>query len=900
MQSRDSELHTANDELSALRRIAMLVAEGVQPPNLFAVVAEEVGRVVDVPLVRIARYESDGTATECASFSTQGATIPFGTRSSLEGTNVLRLVRESCDAARIDDYSGLAGEIAEIARRSGIRSAVGSPIVVGGQLWGAVVASSTKQLPERTEARLADFTELLGSAIANAESREDLGRLADEQAALRLAAVLVAQGARPAEIFGAVCEGVGRLLGTDAVTVGRFETDPPALIAVAFGKGVEGISIGSRWEHDDAMASTRVFRTGRSERVDRRDLTSAAAPVTATLRRLGLVSTVASPIVVEGRLWGALTASTKDEPLPLDAAKRLEKFCEIVATAIASAASREALARLADEQAALRRVATLVAQGVRPAAMFAAVSEEVDRAFGLDGATVGRFEPDGSAFVVVGVAKRVDGISIGSRWELNPLVAAMNVLRTGRSARVEARDLESVGGPVAAELRRLGLISTVASPIIVESRLWGAITVVANAESLPFDTEERLEKFADLVAIAIANAESRESLQRLAEEQAALGRVAMLVAHGVRPVEIFAAVSGEVSRLFGSDLATVGRFDADGSAIVVMGLSKRVEGVPVGSRWDLDDSMISAKVYRTGRSARIDAVDRSGISAPNAEVGRRLGTVSSVSSPIMVEGRLWGSMNVVAKEPLPLDTEQRLEKFTGLVAAAIANAESRSELAASRRRIVTASDEARRRIERDLHDGTQQRLVSLGLAARTAEANVPEDMPGVRAEFLSIASGLAAAVAELQELSRGIHPAILTRGGVGPALRTLARRSKIPVEVEIPADTRLPEPLEVAAYFVASEALANAAKHARASYIEISLTHSGRCVLLSIRDDGVGGADPARGSGLLGLCDRVEALGGSIRVDSRHGHGTHITAQLPVELEVDKNSERPSAADWER
>jgi signal transduction histidine kinase len=321
-----------------------------------------------------------------------------------------------------------------------------------------------------------------------------------------------------------------------------------------------------------------------------------------------------------------------------------------------------------------------------------------------------------------------------------------------------------------------------------------------------------------------------------------------------------------------------------------MGLAKPVEGVPIGSRWELDDSMTSTRVYRTGRSSRIDTVDWSRVGAPNADAARRVGFASSVSSPIMVEGRLWGSISVVGKEPLPLDTEQRLEKFTELVATAIANAESRSELAASRRRIVTASDEARRRIERDLHDGTQQRLVSLGLAARTAEAGVPQDMPGLRAEFCSIATGLAEAVAELQELSRGIHPAILTRGGVGPAVRALARRSKIPVEVEIPADTRLPEPLEVAAYFVASEALANATKHAQASYIKISLTHSARGVQLSIGDDGVGGADPARGSGLLGLRDRVEALGGSIRVDSRHGHGTQITAELPLELEVDRSS----------
>jgi signal transduction histidine kinase len=233
---------------------------------------------------------------------------------------------------------------------------------------------------------------------------------------------------------------------------------------------------------------------------------------------------------------------------------------------------------------------------------------------------------------------------------------------------------------------------------------------------------------------------------------------------------------------------------------------------------------------------------------------------------------------------LPHDVEGRLEKFTELLATAIANAESRSQLAASRRRIVAASDQARRRIERDLHDGTQQRLVSLGLAARTAEAGVPADRGDLRAELSRIAEGLADAVAELQEFSRGIHPAILSERGLDPALRTLARRSAVPVELDVTTNARFPEPVEIAAYYVASEALANVMKHAQASHIDISLTTRNDSLLLSIRDDGVGGADPARGSGLAGLADRVEALGGSIHLHSAAGAGTHITVDLPVGL----------------
>jgi signal transduction histidine kinase len=196
----------------------------------------------------------------------------------------------------------------------------------------------------------------------------------------------------------------------------------------------------------------------------------------------------------------------------------------------------------------------------------------------------------------------------------------------------------------------------------------------------------------------------------------------------------------------------------------------------------------------------------------------------------------------------------------------------------------------RRRIERDLHDGTQQQLVSLGLAIRAAETNVPPEQSGLRSELSRIASRLGNAVAELQEISRGIHPAILAQGGVAPALRTLARRSTIPVELEVTTGARLPEPIEVAAYYVASEALANTAKHAHASHIEMLLEQRDTGLLLEIRDDGVGGADPTGGSGLLGLRDRVEALGGSIRIQSQPGNGTSITVGLPLEPDVLRES----------
>jgi signal transduction histidine kinase len=251
-----------------------------------------------------------------------------------------------------------------------------------------------------------------------------------------------------------------------------------------------------------------------------------------------------------------------------------------------------------------------------------------------------------------------------------------------------------------------------------------------------------------------------------------------------------------------------------------------------------------------------------------------------------VNGELWGAIVVgtTEAEPFPPDTEMRLSQFADLVATAIANAETRAQLAASRRRIVTASDEARRRIERDLHDGTQQRLASLALSVRTAEANLPPERQDLRDELSRIALGLAGAIEDLQEISRGIHPAILSKGGLGPAIRALASHSPIAVDLDVRTEARLAEPVEVAAYFVVSEALANTAKHSHATRIGVALHERDGTLRLSIRDDGAGGADPGRGTGLVGLADRVEALGGSLTVHSRPGEGTEIRAELPIEL----------------
>jgi len=376
---------------------------------------------------------------------------------------------------------------------------------------------------------------------------------------------------------------------------------------------------------------------------------------------------------------------------------------------------------------------------------------------------------------------------------------------------------------------------------------------------------------------------SRGELRRLAEEQAALRRVATLVARRVPPAEVFAAVAEEVGLLLGTDAAHVIRYEHDGTATLVAGWSREGDPLLVGTRFTLEEGTISAEMLRTGRPGRTDCyADHPG--SLGARI-RELGIQSSVACPITVEGRLWGATAVSSKrpEPLPAGIEARIADFTELTATAIANTQARAELAASRTRIVKAAHEARRQIERDLHDGIQQRLVSLGLDLRAVQAGVPTELGQLGPQLARVADGLGEALEELQELSRGIHPAILTEGGLGPALKALARRSAVPIELDVRLQGRQPEPVETAAYYVVAEALTNAAKHAHASGAEVEVQARGDRLHLSVRDDGVGGAHPSRGSGLVGLSDRVQALGGTITIHSPIGEGTTLQVDLPID-----------------
>jgi signal transduction histidine kinase len=412
----------------------------------------------------------------------------------------------------------------------------------------------------------------------------------------------------------------------------------------------------------------------------------------------------------------------------------------------------------------------------------------------------------------------------------------------------------------------------------------GAYFYAPPFDSLNVDRQGDVVAFVGFAVVGAVLGVLIDQLTGLAKQQAALRRVATLVAGAAAADELFAAVTAEVGQqLPGVERVRMARFESDNSITFVAAWPMPEHGFPVGSRWTLEGDSTSAIVSRTGRPARIDNFsERSG---PLAVDARRLGVRSVVGAPIIVDDRMWGVMLVGSstKRRLPADTETHLASLTDLLASAIANAESRSELAASRARIVAAADETRRRIERDLHDGTQQRLVSLAIELRAAEARVPADLVEQKAMFSYAAKGLAETVEDLQEISRGIHPAILSTGGLKPAIKTLARRSAVAVELDLQVDHRLPRQIEVATYYVVSEALTNVAKYAHASLVHVDVHVVDSVVELAIRDDGIGGADPTRGSGLVGLKDRVEALGGTITIGGGPGEGTSVAARIPID-----------------
>jgi PAS domain S-box-containing protein len=378
--------------------------------------------------------------------------------------------------------------------------------------------------------------------------------------------------------------------------------------------------------------------------------------------------------------------------------------------------------------------------------------------------------------------------------------------------------------------------------------------------------------------------EIADRLRLLAEQQAALRRVATLVARGVEPAEIFAAVTDELRGCLHAQTAGLWCFETGGELKLLAAAAEPalLAKWPVGTRTPVEGDNLASVVLRTGQPARMDNYENA--AGAIATRVRELGVRAAVGVPVIVDGRLWGlaAVGSVGPGPMATDTEARIGDFAELVATAIAAASTRADLIASRARIVTAGDEARRRLERDLHDGAQQRLVSLGLKLRLAEQLALPEQPALMGHLSEVVSGLTGVLHDLQEISRGIHPAILSEGGLGPALKTLARRCSVPVNLDVAVERRPPDSVEVAAYYVVAEALTNAAKYAHASQVNVYAETKDAALYLSIQDDGIGGADSRKGSGLIGLKDRVEVLGGHMKIVSPPGSGTSLHITIPV------------------
>jgi PAS domain S-box-containing protein len=700
--------------------------------------------------------------------------------------------------------------------------------------------------------------------------------LAEEQESLRRVATLVAGGAPPTEVFATVAKELAQVLHVPLVELSRFDADGAMTVIGAWADRPHPFEAGSRWPLDGPTLSARIARTGRPARID--DFGAIEGTIASAVRATGIRSAAGAPIVVDGDVWGMMAAaSVGDERLPDGIEDRLADFTALVATAISNTQAREDLHRLADEQAALRRVAMLVAEGATPADVFAAVAAEVARVLNLPLVEMCRYEPDGTATVVG--ASGEHPFQTGTSWTLDGPSLTATVRRTGRPARVE--DYADVEGAIGEAARRGGVHAGVGAPIVVDGELWGVVSAGADhREPVPADAERRLSEFTALVATAISNTQAREDVRRLAEQEAALRRLATLVAEGADSRLVFDAVCEETGRLLDARSVNLAHFTPDGFNLTVAGWSREDVHVPTGTRVRLEGATIDTLVRDTAAPGRFDSYE--GAQGELAEMLRRLGIRSEVGAPVVVEGRVWGALiaGTDEEQPLPAGAEHRLAGFAELIATAVSNATARADLVASRARIVEAADEQRRRVVRDLHDGAQQRLVQAVMTLQQAHAR-SDLSPGVRSIVAEGVMLTRSAIDELRELAHGIHPAILTHHGLAAAVDGLADRAPLPVDVHIP-DDRFPTAVESAAYFVAAEALTNVAKYAGAATARVTAARIADELVLTVEDDGVGGAAPVPGSGLSGLGDRVTALDGTLTVESPPGGGTRIRAAIPL------------------
>src|SRR3954451_1199227 len=531
---------------------------------------------------------------------------------------------------------------------------------------------------------------------------------------------------------------------------------------------------------------------------------------------------------------------------------------------------------LTDPGAALRRVARLVAEDVPSSELFQAVVREVGALFDADFSGMIRYD-DGTVTAVATWAALGEHPPVPAHWCTVPDDPAIAVAAAGAPVRVD--NWGSVPGPIASFVRGLRVTSSVGCPILVAGRLWGALAVHSKQRApLPADTESRLLNFTELVAGAIANTNARAEAERLAEEQAALRRGATLAAGGGSPTAVFDAVAGEMEALLDADGMMLARYEPSDEFTVVA--DRQATRMLPGTRWNHEGENVASTVRRTGRPARIEDYARK--RGALARVIHSSGVRAAVGVPIVVEGSLWGVAlarwnSEASTSP---GTEARMAQFAELLGTAIANADSRAKLKASRARLLTEGDLARRRVVRDLHDGAQQRLVHAIITLKRAQRALQLDDGSLNPLLNDALEQAERANEELRELAHGILPSVLTQRGLRAGVNTVVDRLAMRVDVDLPGE-RFPPEVEASAYFVVAETLTNVMKHSHARHAEVTARAEDGVLVVQIRDNGIGGAN-ADGHGLVGLGDRVAALGGRLKVDSPPGRGTVVRAPLPL------------------
>ena len=715
--------------------------------------------------------------------------------------------------------------------------------------------------------------------VATAEL-DGLRALAEERAALLRVAELVAQDGSPAEVFATVVTEASRLLRGQAMTLSRFEgAGELVVVASCYGPA----PVGDRVVFAAGTLPDRVLRRAAVVRVD----DYAEERDAALARSYGLGAAVSAPVTVSDAVWGMLTATSASQPLPPGTEDRLAQFAQLIAVAVGNSQARTEFTTLADEQAALRRIAELSARGMSADDVLQAVAVEGSRLSGVDFTTVLRFEADGSTEIVA-IDGGPAGVVVGMRASAEGDGAVQQLWRTGRAARVD--DLAGVAGRSPQIAHRAAFTASVAAPILLQGALWGALVVVSRDHPLRRGIEDLLVRFADQVGIAISAVDARLRLRALADEQAALLRVAELVARGAAADEVFVAISDEASALLGELPVALMLYD-DAGAVVVATCNCPA---PVGLHVPFSAGTAIDRMYRTGRPAHMDTYE----DTPLADVTREVGITSTTAVPIIVEGRVRAALvssNVAATTRTAV--EARLAQFAELAAVAIANAETQAKLTASRARVVATADETRRRLQRDVHDGAQQRLVHAVIALKMARNTVEAD--SAASGFVEEAlTNVERASSELRDIVHGILPRSLTHGGLRIGLESLVGGVTLPVDVRVNTPPRLPTAVETTAYFIVAESLTNAVKHSRARSVSVGVDLEGDTLVIEVRDDGVGGADATRGTGLTGLLDRVDAANGSLTVISAPGEGTAVHAELPVDIRGDQRAPADALQGW--